>query len=247
MTTVFQFIADFLHLFSVLHLLTNLIRRKSCGGISGKTQVLFALVYSARYLDVWTNYITIYNSAFKITYIILHSVIVVLIFVIFRKSYRKTEDTFFTELLLIPCFLLSLQFNYDMTFTEVMWSFSIFLEAVAILPQVYMICRQREVEKSLLYYMVPLGLYRLFYIFHWIYRYCTDGYFEMISNTAGAMYVFVYICALIGFFLWKIKIDNDCNNVLSMKMFSARGRVCDNETKIDTKKLRNEQLLVEKV
>lgn len=39
-------------------------------GISGKSQVLFALVYTTRYLDLFTNYISLYNSFMKVSDII---------------------------------------------------------------------------------------------------------------------------------------------------------------------------------
>lgn len=36
-------------------------------GISGKSQVLFAVVFTARYLDLFTNYISLYNTCMKVT------------------------------------------------------------------------------------------------------------------------------------------------------------------------------------
>ena len=35
-------------------------------GISGKSQFLFALVYTTRYLDLLTNYVSLYNSFMKV-------------------------------------------------------------------------------------------------------------------------------------------------------------------------------------
>lgn len=35
-------------------------------GISGKSQVLFAVVFTARYLDLFTNYISLYNTCMKV-------------------------------------------------------------------------------------------------------------------------------------------------------------------------------------
>lgn len=38
----------------------------SCAGISGKSQILFALVFTTRYLDLFTNFISIYNTVMKV-------------------------------------------------------------------------------------------------------------------------------------------------------------------------------------
>ena len=35
-------------------------------GISGKSQILFALVFTTRYLDLLTNFISIYNTVMKV-------------------------------------------------------------------------------------------------------------------------------------------------------------------------------------
>ena len=69
-----------------------------------------------------------------------------------------------------PCALLSLIFNYKFTLSEILWSFSIFLESVAILPQLFMLQRTGEAETITTHYLAALGAYRAFYIPNWIYR-----------------------------------------------------------------------------
>lgn len=70
-----------------------------------------------------------------------------------------------------PCVLLSLIFNYQFTLAEILWSFSIFLESVAILPQLFMLQRTGEAETITTHYLAALGAYRALYIPNWIYRY----------------------------------------------------------------------------
>ena len=70
-----------------------------------------------------------------------------------------------------PSFVLALLFNYEFTLTEVMWSFSIFLEAVAIFPQLFILQRTGEAEAITTHYLFALGIYRGLYIPNWIYRY----------------------------------------------------------------------------
>lgn len=85
------------------------------------------------------------------------------------------------------------------------------MESLAILPQFYMIYKRGEIEKSLLYYLIPLGFYRLFYVFNWIYRYTTEDHFDRIADTAGIVYVSLYMFALIEFCVLKIKVVDEEN------------------------------------
>ena len=85
-------------------------------------------------------------------------------------THDPSIDTFKIEYLIGPCLALGLIFNYKFRFAEVMWSFSIFLESVAILPQLFMLQRTGEAETITTHYLAALGGYRAFYIPNWIYR-----------------------------------------------------------------------------
>lgn len=138
----------------------------------------------------------------------------------------------------------SAQSNYCF---QILWAFSIYLEAVAILPQLYMIYKRGEVEKSLLYYLIPLGLYRLFYIFNWIYRYSTENHIDRIADTAGIVYVSIYLFALIEFCVLKIKVTNEENEkFLKSNIFFISNNEAYHEISNDEKSLSSEQP-VEKV
>ena len=69
-----------------------------------------------------------------------------------------------------PAFVLALIFNYKFTILEILWAFSIYLEAVAILPQLFMLQRTGEAETITTHYLAALGAYRGLYIPNWIYR-----------------------------------------------------------------------------
>ena len=53
---------------------------------------------------------------------------------------------------------------------QLVWSYSIWLEAVAILPQLLMINKLKDIENITAHYVLFLGMYRIFYIFHWYWR-----------------------------------------------------------------------------
>lgn len=88
----------------------------------------------------------------------------------FRPTHDPSIDTFRIEFLVGPSLLLGLLFNYKFILTEVLWSFSIFLESVAILPQLFMLQRTGEAETITTHYLAALGAYRALYIPNWIYR-----------------------------------------------------------------------------
>ena len=88
-----------------------------------------------------------------------------------RPTHDPSIDTFRVEYLLGPCAVLALLFHYKFTIPELLWSFSIFLESVAILPQLFMLQRTGEAETITTHYLAALGAYRALYIPNWIYRY----------------------------------------------------------------------------
>ena len=55
---------------SILVLIYKIHAQKSCAGISLKTQILYAVVYVARYTDLLNSYISLYNSAMKLVFIV---------------------------------------------------------------------------------------------------------------------------------------------------------------------------------
>ncbi|KAL9712237.1 endoplasmic reticulum retention protein [Leucoagaricus gongylophorus] len=114
-----------------------------------------------------------------------------------KYQYRPTNDpaidTFKIEYLVGPCFILSLIFNYQFSFAEILWSFSIFLESVAILPQLFMLQRTGEAETITTHYLAALGVYRALYIPNWIYRYFSEGTVDPIAVTAGLVQIGLYV------------------------------------------------------
>lgn len=85
-------------------------------------------------------------------------------------THDPSIDTFRVEYIAAPCVVLALLFHYSFTVSELLWSFSIFLEAVAILPQLFMLQRMGEAETITTHYLAALGAYRALYIPNWIYR-----------------------------------------------------------------------------
>jgi len=73
---IFQFVADMLHLFSFLCIIHKILKSKGCAGIvyqglSLKTQEIYLVVFIARYNSLFYEFISIYNTLMKITFIML--------------------------------------------------------------------------------------------------------------------------------------------------------------------------------
>jgi ER lumen protein retaining receptor len=112
---------------------------------------------------------------------------------IVRLSYDKNNDTFRHYFLVLPCFLLALVLNNRFTVPEVLWTFSLYLEAVAIIPQLVLLQRSKNVDNLTGNYVFFLGAYRGFYLINWIYRYFTENHYRRwITWMAGIVQTALY-------------------------------------------------------
>lgn len=113
-------------------------------------------------------------------------------FVKYKATYNRSEDTFRVELLVLPCIVLAILVNAQFTPLEVLWTFSIYLEAVSILPQLFMLQRRGEAETITAHYLFCLGIYRALYIVNWVYRYYTDNFYDAIVIVSGIVQTVLY-------------------------------------------------------
>lgn len=200
---VFRLSGDMMHLLSVLVLLLKIHATKSCAGISLKTQELYAIVFVCRYLDIFTRYISLYNTIMKI--IFLASAFAIVWYMrshkVIRKTYDKDQDTFRHYILVLACLALAVFVPYKFTFQEVMWTFSLYLEAVAIVPQLVLLQRTRNIDNLTGNYIFCLGTYRGLYLLNWVYRYWTEGHHQWLTWISGIVQTALYA----DFFYYYIK------------------------------------------
>ncbi|XP_070580997.1 ER lumen protein-retaining receptor 2 [Ptychodera flava] len=200
---IFRLVGDLCHLLAIIILLLKIWRTRSCAGVSGKSQILFALVFITRYLDLFTNFISLYNSSMKVIYIFCSVTTVYLMFVKFKATYDSNHDTFRVEFLVVPVGGLAFLVNHDFSPLEILWTFSIYLESVAILPQLFMISKTGEAETITSHYLFALGSYRALYIVNWVYRYYTEGFFDLIAIVAGCVQTILY-CDFFYLYITKV-------------------------------------------
>ena len=146
-----------------------------------------------RYLDLFTTD-SIYNVVFKVLFIASRSYIIYLMTNAYKPTNDPNVDTFRVQYLLAGAAVLALVFPYKYTPKEILWAFSIWLEAVAILPQLFMLQRTGEAETITTHYLFALGSYRALYIPNWIYRYVTEPNHkpDWIAIVAGLVQTVLY-------------------------------------------------------
>jgi len=197
---------DMSHLVAILLLLWKMWRSRSVAGISGKSQILFALVFSTRYLDLFLVFVSLYNSTMKVLYIVATFATVYLIYMKFRSTYQRSQDTFRVEFVLLPAAGLALLINHQFAVVEIFWTFSIYLEALAIMPQLFMLSKTGEAETITTHYLFFLGLYRALYIFNWAYRYVVEDHLDLIAVIAGCVQTVLY-CDFFYLYVKKVIYD----------------------------------------
>ena len=126
------------------------------------------------------------------------SVYIVVLIQSFQKknpiAYKEMvmNDTFKIQFLLIGASIMSLIFHHRFTLIELLWSFSVWLESVAILPQLFMLSKMGKAPSLTVHYIFSLGIYRFLYIFNWIWRYYSEGKWDYIAIMAGILQTLLY-------------------------------------------------------
>ncbi|KAE9538791.1 hypothetical protein AGLY_005373, partial [Aphis glycines] len=154
-------------------------------GISGKIQILFAMIFTTRYIDLFTGFVSIDNSIMKKVFLTLSYITLHLVFYTFKTTYNHKYDCFRIMYLIVPSLMLSFVFVHVYSMMEIIWAFSIYLESVAIVPQLFMVPRTSQDKSIVSHYLFALGSYKAFYLLNWIYHYYEENFFDPIVIVAG--------------------------------------------------------------
>lgn len=214
---IFRLLGDLAHLVSFFFLIHRLRERKTAVGISLRSQELYLLVFLARYTDLFTHFYSLYNTVMKIVYIAASAWVVYMIREQqpWKGTYEAALDTFqHGRFAVAPAAALALLVNegswakqslWAYAF-EVSWAFSIYLEAVAIAPQLIMTQRHKAVENLTSWYMASLGSYRALYLLNWAWRAYTEPHYRAwIPWLAGAVQTAFFADFLYYFVQAKLK------------------------------------------
>ncbi|KAL6451972.1 ERD2 ER lumen protein-retaining receptor [Candida maltosa Xu316] len=189
---IFRFFGDLSHLASIFILLYAIEQSRSTNGLSLKTQALYVVVYLTRYLNLFTKFYSFYNTLLKIVFIASSIYTVYVMVYKYKKPIKENVDNFPIRYLVGGAVLASLIFTHKYSVGEIVWSFSLWLEAVAIIPQLFILQKTGEAENITTHYIFALGIYRALYIPNWIYRYFTEAHFDYVSVLAGILQTVIY-------------------------------------------------------
>jgi len=167
------------------------------------------LVFLTRYLDLFWSFISLYNTMMKIFFI---STSVLIVYLIkfkrpYSDTYDKAKDVFFLPFIIVPCLVLALLINEFFTLTEILWTFSLYVETVAILPQLIVVHNYAQeqngfVETLTSHYVFCLGAYRALYLLNWVYRFLNEPeYRDWIVWVTGLIQTAIYM----DFFYYYLK------------------------------------------
>jgi ER lumen protein retaining receptor len=93
----------------------------------------------------------------------------------YKTTWYRSLDSFALTPLLALAGVLALIVPYRYTLFEVSWTFSIILESVAILPQLWHLTQVPSLPALPLSHLLALGVYRFFYVLHWIWQLASGG------------------------------------------------------------------------
>lgn len=200
----FRFLGDFLMVSSRAVIIKKVSKTESVSGISLRTHFIYLVAYVFRYLDMFSTQITItkplsvYNSIMKIFFISFQVYTIYLIAFKYRATYNRRFDTLDTKFIFVPAFLLSF-FIKGRTSTlgsyleEYLYTCSLVLESVAILPQLVVVQDAGECESLTSQYILLLGLYRLAYIVYFISRYYSTGRLDPLVLITSLIQTALYV------------------------------------------------------
>ena len=191
----YRLAADAAHALAWVVLLVILCCSRTASGLSLRTQELYLLVFAMRYADLAWNFYSLYNWYTKATYCVLEVSIVLALHCVpaLRRTRSRADMRYLTAalLLVLPALVLGYFFNRDGDSPfEIAWAASLYLEAVAAVPQLVLTIREKRCRSAVSHYIFLLASYRALYGANWVYRYHHEySYWQPEVWAAGAVQV----------------------------------------------------------
>ena len=198
-----KLIADMLHLLAIVLLIFRIRKTRNCIGLSYRTQEMYLVWFILRYIDIFIYYVSLYNTLMKIFFV---AATVYTIYLMRKKrpycgTYDPVWDGFNHYLYIYPPVLIVTIFVHSsFTVVDFLWSYSLWLEAVAFIPQIVILNRMQTVENVTSHYIGTLGMYRFFYLINWGYRYFLNLHIFWTQVFSGVLQTVVYAELLYYYF-----------------------------------------------
>lgn len=162
--------AEAVHAIGICVLIYKLSKEKSCAGLSLKSQELTAIFLAGR---LYCSYVMEYDIHTILDTATLATTLWVIYMIRFklRSTYMEDKDNLAMYYLVIPCAVLSLLIHPSTSHiivNRVLWAFSVYLEAISVLPQLRVMQNTKIVEPFTAHYVFALGVVRFLACAHWV-------------------------------------------------------------------------------
>lgn len=164
--------SESVHAAGIIVLIYKLTTLKSCAGLSLHTQELTVVVLAVRigcYFAIGHSIHTVLDlaalvSTVLVIYMMRHKV---------NATYHQHLDKTGKFHLLLPCAVMAFFIHPNSgipLIAKMSWAFGVYLEAIAVLPQLHMMQRTQMVEPFTAHYVFALGVSRFLRAAYWILR-----------------------------------------------------------------------------
>lgn len=212
-------LGEILQMFGFCFLVAKILKEKSCSGVSLKSLQLYALVYFSRTCSIMfqDGYLP-YDSSGDYVYrlVELASLIIVISLVVmgtffYNDTYNAREDGFGGyfglpsqyggAILAVPAFLLAIILHPSLNsgyFSNILWTFALYLETLAILPQIHLLQKaNKAVEAWVSHFVFSVGLSRVLLAIFWLTSYHELTNSSSIGITGGWVGRMVLFCQIV--------------------------------------------------
>ncbi|XP_047328078.1 ER lumen protein-retaining receptor erd-2.2 [Impatiens glandulifera] len=184
--THFFIASETAHVLGIVVLIYKLITKKTCSGLSLKTQELTALFLAVRLYCSFTMEGNIHTVLDCSTFILTVWVICMMRFKL-KASYTAELDSTPILYIIIPSVILSAlihPYTHHSRFNRILWAFSVYIETVSVVPQLRLMQNAKMIEPFTGHYVFALGVSRFMALAHWIIQvYETKGvYFYLVGS-----------------------------------------------------------------
>ncbi|KAI3676343.1 hypothetical protein L1987_85949 [Smallanthus sonchifolius] len=164
--------SESVHAVGIIALIWKLTTLKTCSGLSLQTQELTALVLAVRICCRFEIGHNIHSFLDLASLLSTAWVIYMMRFKLY-VTYNQHLDRTPKFCLMIPCAIMAVLVHPNSSIsllTKMMWAFSVYLEAILVLPQLHMMQRTQMIEPFTALYVFALGVSRFFEAAYWILR-----------------------------------------------------------------------------
>lgn len=172
-------LSSIIGMFSFLMVVLKIERNRNCAGVSLKMIECYVVLLFARLCSIipFEGYLPydrtgdwLYQSSEAIAFC-LAGTIVYLCRSRYKDTYAGSADTFYHIALIVPALILAIFFHASLNAflpADIAWSFALYLEAVACLPQLFMFQKQGRVEAFTSHFLAAQALSKVMAFLFWL-------------------------------------------------------------------------------